>query len=82
VVDHRERSLIALPCPIDINSLPQKALELIPGIGKKRASEIILKRPFRNEADALALLDGVSREVVDKIRVRDGSPAVDAGPVS
>ena len=43
ILSHRERSLIALPYPININTLSQKALELIPGIGKKGASEIIMQ---------------------------------------
>jgi radical SAM superfamily enzyme with C-terminal helix-hairpin-helix motif len=63
VVAHRERSLIALPFPADINTLPQKALELVPGIGKKRAADIILKRPFRSIDEARELLDGVHEEV-------------------
>jgi len=59
VIGHRERSLLALPVPVDINTLPRKAIELIPGIGKKRASEIVMKRPFRDTADLIGMLDGV-----------------------
>ncbi len=63
VVDHRERSLTALPFPADINTLPQKALELVPGIGKKRAADIILKRPFRNLDEAREMLGDVAEDV-------------------
>lgn len=59
VLSHRERSLIALPIPIPINSLPQKALELIPGIGKNIASEIIVKRPFTSMDDLNMMLSNV-----------------------
>jgi radical SAM superfamily enzyme with C-terminal helix-hairpin-helix motif len=67
VVGHRERSVIALPSPIDLNTLPQKAIEQIPGIGKRKAADIVLKRPFRNIAEMNILLQGVSRDIVDKI---------------
>jgi radical SAM superfamily enzyme with C-terminal helix-hairpin-helix motif len=63
VIGHRERSLIALPLPVDLNTLPQKAIELIPGIGKKRAAEIVMKRPFRNAVETLKMLDGVEENI-------------------
>ncbi len=40
-----ERSLTALIYPITIPLLDRKALESIPGIGKKRSAQIFLKRP-------------------------------------
>lgn len=46
VTGHRERSLEALSLPTDINSLSPKGLEFIPGIGRKAAALIVLKRPF------------------------------------
>ncbi len=46
VVGHRERSVAALPFPLRINDLPSKALELISGVGRKSASELVLRRPF------------------------------------
>ena len=67
VVGHRERSIIALPFPIDFNTLPQKAIELIPGIGKRKASDIVLRRPFRSVEEIHAFLEEVNREIVDKV---------------
>ncbi len=64
IVSHRERSLIALPYPININLLTQKALELIPGISRKIASDIILKRPFGSLNDVNYFLKNVSKEIV------------------
>ena len=49
VIGHQERSLLALPVPIDLNTLPARALERIPGISRKRASDIILERPLSPE---------------------------------
>lgn len=63
IISHRERSLMALPFPININSLPQKALELIPGIGKKGATDIILRRPFASLEQASPYLSNVSHDI-------------------
>ncbi len=46
VVDHRERSLIALPLPLAINRMREAALESIPGIGKKTSRDLVMKRPL------------------------------------
>ncbi|MBN1532547.1 MAG: radical SAM protein [Spirochaetes bacterium] len=67
VVGHRERSLMAIPLPSSINSLPPKALEMIPGIGKKRAGSIVLRRPFRDRGDAKGLLDAVPPLLLDRL---------------
>ena len=56
VVAHRERSLMALTLPVNINSLPQKGLESIPGISRKTAAEIILRRPFDNTGSFISFL--------------------------
>ncbi len=64
VVDHRERSVVGLPHPVSVNQLPQKALELIPGISRKAASDIILKRPF----SAFPQLNGLIAHVDPSIR--------------
>ena len=48
VVDWGMRSVTALPCPVEVNTLPVAALRWIPGVGKKRAATIAVRRPFRN----------------------------------
>ena len=55
VVGHRERSVIGIPIPIEINSISLKLLSYIPGISKKTATEIILKRPFKDSLELLSL---------------------------
>ncbi len=47
VVGHRERSVIALPVPINVNSFSLKLLSFIPGVSKKRATDIVISRPFK-----------------------------------
>jgi len=63
VINHRERSIIALPLPISVNGIPQKALELISGVGKKRATEIILKRPVGDMKTLADLLKDVDKNL-------------------
>ncbi|BBL67346.1 radical SAM protein [Methanoculleus chikugoensis] len=46
VVDWGMRSVTALPCPVEVNTLPVAALRWIPGVGKKRAATIAARRPF------------------------------------
>ena len=48
VVDWGMRSVTALPVPIEINRLPATALKWLPGVGKKKAAAVLVKRPFRN----------------------------------
>ena len=40
------RSVTGITYPFDINHMPMSALEALPGIGKKRATNLVLKRPF------------------------------------
>jgi radical SAM superfamily enzyme with C-terminal helix-hairpin-helix motif len=67
IVGHRERSVIALPFPVDLNSLPQKAIELVPGIGKRKSADIVLNRPFRSKEEIHTVLEGVNKNILDKI---------------
>ena len=66
VIGHQERSLLALPVPIDINSLGTRALERIPGISRRGASDIVLQRPLDRKGilSILASLPpGIPRDV-------------------
>ncbi len=55
VVDHGFRSLNCLKGPIILLNLNQRELEMIDGIGKKRAKAILLKRPL-NKKEWLEIL--------------------------
>ncbi len=57
VIDHGERSVTGLPYPVRLNRLSLHALSLLPGIGKKRAARMAVKRPFRKFEEAAAALD-------------------------
>jgi radical SAM superfamily enzyme with C-terminal helix-hairpin-helix motif len=57
IVDHGYRSITGLPYPLDINTAPRETIMAIPGIGKKRAVRIILKRPIETRDDLEKALD-------------------------
>ncbi len=48
VVDHGQRSVTALPTPVQVNTLSLTTLRWLPGVGKKRAASIAARRPFRS----------------------------------
>ena len=52
IVDHGYRSVTAVPYPLDINSASMTELEAIPGIGKQRAGDLVVNRPYET-ADAV-----------------------------
>lgn len=54
VVDHGQRSLTALPIPVDLNTEPLKLLRWVPGIGKSILSRIEFERPYKNMEDFIA----------------------------
>ncbi len=61
VVNHRERSVIAIPYPLKINEAPLKLISYIPGISRKLASDIVLKRPFKDKIELLTLFPQVEK---------------------
>ncbi len=57
VTDWGFRSITGITCPFDINSMPMSALSALPGIGKKRAATLALKRPFSGFDDMSRAID-------------------------
>ena len=57
VTDYGFRSITAITYPLDINNASRQTIEAIPGIGKKRANRIILKRPFKDSKQLIKALD-------------------------
>lgn len=70
VIGHRERSVLALPFPIDINALPQKALELLPGVGKRLSGRMVLERPFSDADSIRRIAPSLPGELLDAVRFR------------
>lgn len=67
VMDYGYRSVTALPFPLDINKASREVIEVLPGVGKKRATRILVKRPFKNKTEFLDCLDDprVGSEILD-----------------
>jgi radical SAM superfamily enzyme with C-terminal helix-hairpin-helix motif len=55
VTDHGYRSVTGVPYPLDVNSASMSELAAIPGLGKQRAGNIVVDRPF----DAVPDIDGI-----------------------
>jgi len=51
VTGHGYRSVSAVPHPLDANEASMRELAAIPGIGKQRAGDIVIGRPYSSPAD-------------------------------
>lgn len=51
------RSITGITYPFNINTMPMSSLEALPGIGKKRASKIVLARPVSGFEDLLEVVE-------------------------
>ena len=60
------RSITGITYPFDINSMPMRAIEALPGIGKKRAATVVMKRPFKDLAELDAIFE--DRSVAEGLR--------------
>jgi len=54
VVDHGYRSVTGVPYPLDLNSATMDELTAIPGLGKQRAGNVIVNRPYDSPTDLSA----------------------------
>ena len=57
VTDWGFRSITGITYPFDINSMPMSSLAALPGIGKKRASKIVMERPLSGFDDLLRVVE-------------------------
>ena len=57
ITDYGYRSLTGVRVPFPVNRANLRALEALPGVGRKRAVRLSLKRPFRSAADVEEALD-------------------------
>ena len=54
VVDHGYRSVTGVPYPLDLNAATMDELQAIPGIGRKRAGDLVVNRPYESVDEAFA----------------------------
>ncbi len=57
VVDHGYRSVTGVPYPLDVNSASMDELTAIPGLGKQRAGNVIVNRPYETPDDLAETVD-------------------------
>ena len=66
VTDWGFRSITGITYPFRINSMPMSSLEALPGIGKKRATKLVLARPFKNLDEVLEVVEDPN--VVERLK--------------
>jgi radical SAM superfamily enzyme with C-terminal helix-hairpin-helix motif len=57
ITDHGFRSVSGVPYPLDINEASMDELRMLPGVGKQRAGNIVVDRPYETPAEAGGDLD-------------------------
>ncbi|QSG03793.1 Radical SAM superfamily enzyme [Natranaeroarchaeum sulfidigenes] len=57
IVDHGYRSVTGVPYPLDVNAASMDELTAIPGIGKQRAGDIVVNRPYESPGEIEADVD-------------------------
>ncbi|WP_254767249.1 radical SAM protein [Salinilacihabitans rarus] len=72
VVDHGYRSVTGVPYPLDLNAASMDELTAVPGIGRRRAGDVVVNRPHESVADV-----GVDAEI-DLSRVATVRPPAPA----
>lgn len=58
ITGYRERSVIGMTYPVPVNHLGISTLSQIPGIGRKRATAVLLKRPLSDMDQLRRAVDG------------------------
>jgi len=69
ITDYGYRSITGIPYPLDINKVSRETIEALPCIGRKRATRILMYRPFKNKEDLLKVLDDstVDKQIIEYI---------------
>jgi radical SAM superfamily enzyme with C-terminal helix-hairpin-helix motif len=58
-----------VPFPLKVNTAARETLEAVPGIGKKRALRILVKRPFQSKQAFLKEIDDptIASQIADYV---------------
>ena len=60
------RSITGITYPFDINHMPMSSLAGLPGIGKKRASKLVMERPFSSMEELAEIIEDPA--VVERLK--------------
>ncbi len=66
VTDHGYRSITGVPYPLDVNSASMDELAAIPGIGRQRAGDVVVDRPYESTPEVEELADFVTVESLEE----------------
>jgi len=64
VSGYGQRSITAIPYPLDINTAPHSLIQTLPYVGKKRAASIARHIPFKDMEEFMQKVDGA--EIIEK----------------
>jgi radical SAM superfamily enzyme with C-terminal helix-hairpin-helix motif len=70
VTDHGYRSVTGVPYPLDLNSASMDELQAIPGLGRQRAGNIVVNRPYDS-------VENVEEQDLSKFAVAERSGSAD-----
>jgi radical SAM superfamily enzyme with C-terminal helix-hairpin-helix motif len=65
ITDYGQRSVTGIEYPLDVNKASLRALTCLPNIGKKRAAQIVRKRPYTSKQELILAMD--SEEVASNL---------------
>ncbi|VVB54349.1 Radical SAM superfamily protein [uncultured archaeon] len=68
VTDHGHRSITGIPVPVDINRLPGKLLNMLPGMDNKQVAQVMQGRPFKDREDIMKRTS-IRGEILNLIRL-------------
>jgi radical SAM superfamily enzyme with C-terminal helix-hairpin-helix motif len=68
VTGHGHRSITGIPYPLEINNTSFSLIKELPGVGKKRAAEILRGIPYEGEEDLLMRIEN-GKELIQYIKI-------------
>jgi radical SAM superfamily enzyme with C-terminal helix-hairpin-helix motif len=72
VVGYGFRSITGIIYTINLNIVSREMLEVVPGVGKKRAIRILANRPFKNKSEFINCFDDkeVAKEIIKYFTIK------------
>ncbi len=68
VTGHGHRSITGIPYPLEINNTSFSLIKELPGVGKKRAAEILRGVPYEDEEDLITRVEN-GKELIQYIKI-------------
>ena len=68
VTGHGQRSITAIPYPLDINNAEPRLISQLPGVGKKRTTSIVKGRPYKDQHELFEKIENI-KEILQYIKI-------------